>query len=137
MLYPKAHYYLINHLHITASRAKSHTIARSPYSCSFSPIVIYIYKVSRPCSVPSKLIMLNCTIEGFLGETTSVHNGQFYVRFQVLVVASMKMTTFWDTAPHIITLMEAVRTSETLVYLNKTIRTYISESCHLQVIFPL
>jgi hypothetical protein len=64
------------------------------------------------------------------------------MRFQVLIVASMKIRVFWDVAPcnlvgvdqrfrgsaSITTLiMEAVHTSETSVYSNETTQCYIPE----------
>jgi hypothetical protein len=72
------------------------------------------------------------------------------VRFQVLK-ADMKMKIFWDIAScslieigvsevhnmsSIAVMTEAVRTSETSVYFNKTSRRYIPEDCHLQIDIP-
>jgi hypothetical protein len=42
------------------------------------------------------------------------------VRFQVLTVASMIFRAFWDVLRIIALMMEAVRTSETLVNINLT-----------------
>jgi hypothetical protein len=56
------------------------------------------------------------------------------VRFQVLTAASVEMTAFWDIA-RVISLkqmLEAVCTSETSVYFNKTTLGYIPQGCHLQ-----
>jgi hypothetical protein len=53
-----------------------------------------------------------------------------YMRFQILTAASMKITSFWDTAS-IIKAMKAVRTSETMVYFNETTWRHIPEGCHL------
>jgi hypothetical protein len=65
----------------------------------------------------------------------------FEVRFQVLMVASMKMGAFWDVVlcslMHglLITLMmAAVHAAETLIYLHEITQCYIPESCHLHVI---
>jgi hypothetical protein len=48
----------------------------------------------------------------------------FYVTFQVLRAASMKMTAFWDVAPctlvEVDLMMEAVSTCETSVYFYET-----------------
>jgi hypothetical protein len=59
--------------------------------------------------------------------TTSHVNVRKYVRFQVLTVASMKMSRKVRTA----CIIRAVHTSETSVYLNETTRRYIPEGCHL------
>jgi hypothetical protein len=67
----------------------------------------------------------------------------YFVRFQVLTAASMKPGGFWDIAHCslvgldrrfrviISLMMEAVRTSETLVYSNETTRRYILEGSYL------
>jgi hypothetical protein len=44
----------------------------------------------------------------------------------------MKTTAFWDVV--IAQMVEAVRTSETSVYLNENARRYIPESCHLHFV---
>jgi hypothetical protein len=54
------------------------------------------------------------------------------------MAASTKITAFWDIVKcglvDFITLMkEAVSTSETMVYFNKTTWCYIPEGCHLHV----
>jgi hypothetical protein len=64
----------------------------------------------------------------------------YCMRFQVLMIASMKMTAFWHVMPCILmevywcfTLMiEAVHTYETSVCFHETAQHYIPESCHLQ-----
>jgi hypothetical protein len=70
----------------------------------------------------------------------------YFVRYQVLTAASIKMTAIWDiavcsrqqtdvldmrSASIITAMMEAVRTSETSVYFNETTQHYILESCYL------
>jgi hypothetical protein len=47
------------------------------------------------------------------------------------MVASMKMIAFW----HIALMIEAVHTSETSVYFNKTTRHNIAESYYLEINF--
>jgi hypothetical protein len=63
------------------------------------------------------------------------------MRFQILMAASMKMTASWDIAPCSLVevdahfrgalVMEAVHTSQTLVYFNETTHCYIPEGSHL------
>jgi hypothetical protein len=69
-----------------------------------------------------------------------------HVRFQVLTAASMKMTAIWDVAPcsplnwtdvseartasNIWVMLQAVRSSVTLVYFKKTTRCYIPDGCN-------
>jgi hypothetical protein len=64
---------------------------------------------------------------------------KLWLRFQVLTVASMKMTAFWDIMPcslievsMIRVMMDAVHTSETSDYINATTMRYIPDSCHLK-----
>jgi type VI protein secretion system component Hcp len=54
-----------------------------------------------------------------------------FVRFQVLTVASMKFTVFWDVA--ITLMMEAVCASETSVNIILTTGRYIPKDSKLQV----
>jgi hypothetical protein len=55
------------------------------------------------------------------------------VGFEVLTAVSMKMAVFWVVAMSIALMMEAARTSETLVNFYQTTRRYNSEDSHLQV----
>jgi hypothetical protein len=52
------------------------------------------------------------------------------LRFQVLMIAGMEMTDFWDELFSTL-MMEAVRTSDTSACFNETTRHYIPEHCHL------
>jgi hypothetical protein len=62
------------------------------------------------------------------------------MKYQVLMAASMKMAVFWDVAPcslvetdrHFILVMDAVRTSGTLVNFYETTRRIIPEDSHIQ-----
>jgi hypothetical protein len=53
----------------------------------------------------------------------------FLCEIQVLTTVSMKVIAFWDIA----LVMEAVRTSETLVYYNETTRRNIREGYYVHI----
>jgi hypothetical protein len=72
------------------------------------------------------------------------------VRIQVLTVANMKLTAFWNIASsslvgvdrhfrgayclhHVCLKMETIRTCETSVYSNETTWRYIPESCYVRM----
>jgi hypothetical protein len=65
----------------------------------------------------------------------------FTVEFEVLMVVSTKMAVFWVVAPcslveafrFITLMMEAARTSETLVNFYQTTRHYDPEDSHLSI----
>jgi hypothetical protein len=56
----------------------------------------------------------------------------FVVGFEVFTAVSMKMDVFWVVAPGDALMMEAARTSETLVKLYQTTRCYNPEDIHLR-----
>jgi hypothetical protein len=68
--------------------------------------------------------------------TLSSKISSLQVGYEVLTAASMKMAVFWVVAPCSLVevMMEAARTSETLVYFYQTTRHYNPEDCHLR--FP-
>jgi hypothetical protein len=60
----------------------------------------------------------------------------FFVEFEVLTAVSTKITVFWVVAPCslVALMMEAARTSETLVNFYQTTRRYNPESSHLRLL---
>jgi hypothetical protein len=60
----------------------------------------------------------------------------FWLGFEVLTAVNTKMAVFWVVAPcSLVLMMEAARTSETLVNFYQTTRSYNPEDSHLLMVF--
>jgi hypothetical protein len=71
-----------------------------------------------------------------VAELTNRNNHSYFVGFEVLTAVSTKMAVFWVVTPCslIALMMEAARTSETLINFYQTTRRYNPEDSHLPFI---